>query len=60
MHADDWPAILDLVVQYGYTYDANDAEGFVVMGIYREGKPKHTQRDCIHASSRGQIEERDI
>jgi hypothetical protein len=43
MRADDRQAILDLIAQYGYTYD-NDVEGFVVMGIYREGKPRHTQR----------------
>ena len=31
MNADDRQAILDLIAQYGYTYDANDVEGFCAL-----------------------------
>ncbi len=31
MNADDRQAILDLIAQYGYTYDTNDVEGFLAL-----------------------------
>jgi ketosteroid isomerase-like protein len=53
MNAEDRQAILDLIAQYGYTWDANDVEGFcalfhddAVINLYVPGQatPVHTHQ----------------